>query len=172
MHEFTLLDAEGRPHTYTVTPHRHAEGRRIVNLIGATLATPLGALLSFDATVGGFQLTDLGSVMSKAVASATGAAPDVTVEALLGDKLDLSALGPAVSEALLGLPESFSADVLRHTLRDDRPLSDPSERDRAYARNYREEERALFEVIRYNRFFPSLDTLRGRSRPPATSASR
>lgn len=127
MHTFKLADAEGEIHSYEVTPHRNRDGRKIVAELAALLAPPLaGVAGAFVDGAGGESALDGG--------------------ALVG-------VGAALRDVLRDVPDDLVERLLANTVRDSVPLNTADARDKAYSRNYREEERALVEVIRYNRFF-------------------
>lgn len=142
MHTFVLKDADGVEHQYQVLPHDADKGERIMWQLDAMLVGPLGALLQ----------SQLGRVI----------AAEASVNELLGAKvedvfqgIDLLAVGRDLATHLRG-PEilALSAELMQHTTRDGLPMSVRENRSVAYQRNYWELRRALFEIIRYNRFFP------------------
>lgn len=95
----------------------------------------------------------IAALLSPPLAAAAGAFVTTAGEAAI-DGVALSGVGPALADTLIKIADDdrLVADLFRHTLRDDKPLSEVANRDAAFSRNYREEERAIFEIVRYNRF--------------------
>lgn len=138
MHEFELQDADGQSHRYHVVPHGAVDGEAIVYRLAELLAEPLAALVD-----GAGEKLDLSNV---------------DLDTIL-EQLDIRELGKAVRSALAGSRMAeLRAAVLRHTSRDGKKLSDATSFNEAYQRNYGELFRAVFEVTRFNRFFPGLST--------------
>ena len=132
----TVKDAEVKPHRYEVQLHPGTEGYRLANGLTKTASGAIGELL-------------VGANLDKA----TGGLDDAL------DAVDISRLGPALQQALGGLPQPIVMQVLKYTNRDGKPLSDPAVFDVAYRRNYFEVIAALYLVCRFNRFFPVPDSL-------------
>ena len=93
---------------------------------------------------------------------------------------DLSAIGPALGSALLGLRDlGLIHRILAHTHRDGKPLAgggaSVAHFNSAYQRNYGELLAAVWEVVKYNRFLSLPATmqpaLRGILAKLATTAS-
>ena len=135
IHSFTLTDADGAEHFYEVTPHRHSTGRPLVNVLAALLAGPL--LNGLGSLIGGVQEAEAGASL---------------LDSIDLEALDFESMGPAVVEAIGRMPVDLPAKLFAHTMRDGKRLSDEGERAVAFSRNYREEERAIWEVVKYNRF--------------------
>lgn len=153
-HNFTLTDAQGEQHTYTVSPHRGSEGAPLALQLLALVVEPLAA------GAGPVIIQGLGKVQGKGKAALVALATDPE----LLEALDLQQLGAGVRSAMLQLRPALIAQVLRYTNRDGKPLiasggKPTSLYDRAYARNYMELGRALWEVASFNGFFPALSTL-------------
>lgn len=163
-HTFTLSDADGTPHTYTVQPHRGHQG--------APLALQLLALVVEPLAVGA------GPVIMDGLGRTKGK-PGGAIAQLLDDdqvlqSLDLEALARGVRTAMLGLRLQLMLDVLRYTNRDGKPLVTDALQptgtfDVAFARNYQELGLALWEVARFNGFFPALSTIAGAARTAAAA---
>lgn len=79
------------------------------------------------------------------------------------DESDADAIKGAVQgiQRLLEAPDAaeLARDILKHTMRDGRPLGDDVHFDEAYSGNYGEMIEALVEVSLGNGFMPGLDTL-------------
>lgn len=146
MHTFVLTDADGVEHQYQILPHGAEDGERIMWQLDAMAVGPLAALLQsgIGQLVAGE--ASVGDVLDKDVAS-------------LFEGVDFAGVGRDLSK-VLGGPDilALSGQLLRHTTRDGQKLVEGDKRtpafQMAYQRNYWELRRALFEVIRYNRFFP------------------
>jgi hypothetical protein len=137
-HEFMLTDADGAVHRYEVLPHPASEGQAVLLQLLAVAAEPVGRLASsvFEGagTVG--ELLD-------------------SEPAKLMERVDLGRLGADVKTAILSMQmDKLGADVLRHTMRDGKKLSDRVAFDAAFTRNYFEYLRAVWEVVQINRFLP------------------
>ena len=140
--DFKLADASGVVHEYTVVPHGATQGERIVLSLLSYLPEPLAVLLG---GLDGFDSIDdlKGADLPK-----------------LLEGLDLSQLGAAVGKALreaVAQIPTLRAEILAHTMRDGKRITG-AQFDAAYQRNYLELGRALFEVCRFNGFFPGLST--------------
>ena len=153
-HTFTCADADGTEHTYTVQPHRGHEGAplalQLLSLVVEPIATGAGPVV----------VQGLGKVRGKGKAALQQLATDPE----LLEALDLAALARGVKLALLGLRPAFLYAVLRYTNRDGKPLVTDAGKptgtfDSAYARNYAELGKAMWEVAQWNGFFPALDTI-------------
>lgn len=128
MHEFTLLDADGAAHTYRVVPHPGSDGWAVTTELYGLCSGPLGGVL-LALFMGGKGLGDV--------------------------SVDMAALGETMQAALASAPK-LTDKILRHTFRDDKALSDRSQFDAAYQRNYWELALAVWEVVLANRFLPPL----------------
>jgi len=158
-HTFTLTDADGTSHTYTVQPHRGSEGAPLALQLLALVVEPLA--------------TGAGPVVVEGLGKVQGKGRDA-LESLLTDPellaaLDLQALARGVRTAMLGLSPAIMLALLRYTNRDGKPLVAPDGKptgsyDSAYARNYMELGRALWEVASFNGFFPALGTIAAAAR--------
>lgn len=151
---FSLQDAQGTSHVYECTRHRGSEGLPLAMLLGSLIVEPLAA------AVGPVLTTTLESVSGQGDKGAVLEAVLDNPDALKA--LDLPGVARAVQAAMVALPESTVYSLLRYTNRDGKPLVDqgrPSETfERAYPGNYMELLKALWEVARWNGFFPALGT--------------
>jgi hypothetical protein len=146
-HVFTLTDADGNPHTYAVTRHRGSEGYGLAQLLLGLVLEPLAAAAG-PPIVAAVTRGGLGVVLDDPAILAA---------------LDLAGLARALRGSLLGLSDATIGSILRYVNRDGKPLIGEGNRptgvfDAAYAGNYAELGAVLWEVVRYNRFFPGLDT--------------
>jgi hypothetical protein len=171
-HTFTLQDRDGQPHTYTVQLHRGSEGAPLALQLLALVVEPVAA------GAGPVIVQGLGNTKGKGAAAVAELASDPQ----LLEALDIPQLSAGVRQALLGLRPAVMYQLLRYTNRDGRPLTSADGRqasalfDQAYAANYVELARALWEVCQANGFFPGLSTLASAARQavaalPATPAS-
>ncbi len=135
-------------HVYTVTQHPPTEGYDIVVRLLAAVSDPLastlgpavqGVLEALDGT------TSVLDIDTGAVASAI-------------DSIDWGVAGPALQRAIPHLSLPMVRKILRYTWRGELNLADDSAFDAAFARNYGELFKAVYEVVRFNGFFPLLDT--------------
>jgi hypothetical protein len=159
-HTFTLTDADGKVHSYTVTLHPVDDGQRIMwRLLGAG-AEPLARLLD--------GVAKSPDVLAK-IGAAMGNKGDRTQVADLVAGLNIAGVGADVRAVITSIDMSaLVVDLLACTYRDDQPMRDPHARNAAYRGNYAEMLRACWEVVRYNRFLPGFDMLAGAL--PALSA--
>ena len=154
-------------HTYEVTRHTGSEGLPFAIQLGALLVEPLAAavgpllpsLLEDAAEAGGGKEEILKRLLDNPEALAS---------------LDLGKVGVAVRQAVLSLPVSTLYGILAYTNRDGQPLvlggRATPHFDLAYAGNYMELARALWEVARFNGFLPALDiSSGGAKKAPAAS---
>lgn len=135
-------------HSYTVVQHPPTEGYGIVLQLLAAVSDPLAATLG-PAVQGVLDALGKTESLLDVDTGAIGAALD---------SIDWSVAGPALQRAIPHLSLPLVRQVLRYAWRDGKPLSDDGEFDLAYARNYTELFQAVFEVVRFNGFFPLLDT--------------
>ena len=136
--EFTLPDADGVAHRYVLLPHGATEGQRIVFQLVALGAEPLARLAQGLLTIEGVSLKRLLN--------------DPAALKTLGEKLDVAALGGDIKRSIASMPDQLTAALVSRCTRDGKQLSNPSHFDTAFARNYGELARLLWEVIRVNRF--------------------
>ena len=159
MHEFTIKDADGKPHRYDVMPHTPTDGFSVCSRVAAAVIDPMaGTGLSVLAKTvpaalkrgskpgGGF---DMGAVIDD---------PEL-MEGLA--ELDFSTTGPALQRAVERMDLKLVQDILRYTNRDGKDLSSGVNFDTAYARNYTELFVAAWKVGNFNRFFGPLDGFGG-----------
>lgn len=149
--EFTLPDAEGVAHRYVLLPHGATEGQRIVWQLIALGAEPLARLAQGLLTAEG--------------ASLRGLLDDPNTLKAMGARLDVSALGADLKRSIQSMPmDAITASLVSNVTRDSKQLSNPSHFDAAFACNYAELMRLLWEVIKLNRFL-SLFATSGTARP-------
>lgn len=130
LHSFTLTDALGNEHSYEVALHPATQGEPIMWALVALGVEPIAAALAKVDGAGGLLDLNLGDL------NLTGSA---------------DALAKAIARA--DLPD-LRQRILAHTTRDGRPLKDRPHFDAAYQGNYGELARALWEVVKLNRFLP------------------
>lgn len=173
MPEFILLDSRGNAHRYDVTLHRGSEGQMLALRLSALLLEPLAE------AVGPVVLGSLEGVM-QAVEGGDNAGKKV-LAAILDDpailaSIDASAVGRAAASSLRAIDEASIFNLLRYTNRDGEPLIDGRSGrptvtyDTAYAGNYMELGRALWQVAQVNGFFPALGTSGGASKKASSRA--
>lgn len=152
---FTLVDADGVSHTYSVRPHPPGKGEAIMWSLVQLGAEPLGRLASL--ALRGLDLPAL-IAASKAGSDATprgmlATLLDDDTIASLKESIDLAKVGADIARSIGAMPmQTLSRDILSLAERDGKPLSNAMAWDAAYARNYGELRRALWEVIKLNRF--------------------
>ena len=141
-HSFSLPDASGTAHHYTVAPHRGAEGAPLALSLMSLVVEPLA--------------TGAGPGLVDAIGSAESVG-DVDM-ASIAKSLDLPGLSKGLRTAMTGLSIPLMCRLLKYVNRDGKPLvSDgipTGAFDAAYSRNYMELGRALWKVASYNGFFP------------------
>lgn len=172
MHQFSLDDRAGKAHQYRVEPHPAGVGAALALRVQALATEPLVEVLRTIASAPGLQR--LGTALQE------GSEQDTT--ALLADAagdllrtvkdLDLSTIGRTLSGMLATKDgPDLVKQILARTWRDGRSLGEPMDFDAAYQANYGEMLRAVFEVVRYNGFFPLADLLQSSApEPPAKVA--
>lgn len=153
-HTFTCTDANGDEHHYDVAPHRGSEGAPLALMLLSLVVEPLAT------GAGPVAIQGLGKTKGKGKAALAELLTDPDLLA----ELDLAALSKGVRTAMLGLKPALLYNVLRYTNRDGKPLvsnalQPTSLYDAAYARNYMELGAALWEVAKWNGFFPALSTI-------------
>lgn len=147
-HVFTLTSAQGTSHTYMMQPHRGSEGAPLAVRLSALVVDPL--------------VTGLGSILLEGLAG--GFSPSqMVIDADTVARLNMAQISAGVRGALLGIKPDLMCAVLKYTNRDGKPLVSPEGKptmayDGAYSCNYLELARALWEVARFNGFFPGLST--------------
>ncbi len=139
---FTLADAEGAEHAYTVSRHPAGQGMEIVFVL---LAHGAGALAPFIRTLldGGVSLAGL-----------MGGKEDGQIDQVLAG-VDFQAVAGEV-KALLAGPDAIPLvrKLLTYVHRDGQRLADTAAFDLAYTGNYAELLAACWRIIGINRFFP------------------
>ena len=155
-HTFTVKDATGTSHTYTLQRHRGSEGAPIALRMLATIVEPLAV------GAGKPMIAGLGKIRGKgltgiAAFSALAALPEVQAA------VDMEKLGRSAAAAVTTMRLPFMLQVLLYTNRDGKPLVDSGQAsghfDQAYAANYTELGTALYKVCSVNGFFPGLSTI-------------
>lgn len=137
---FTLADADGKTHTYEVIPHPPTEGSRIMWVLVGLGAEPLGRLAK--GLLGSADLKSLRATLD---------APDGVGKLLAA--IDPAELAGDIRRSLATVPlDRLGADILSRTSRDGKNLANSLNFDAAYVRNYGELLRALWEVVKANRF--------------------
>lgn len=152
---FTLSHADGTQHQYVCQRHRGSAGLALCQKLSGAAIEPLVA--------------GLGPVLLVLVKSlGIDGLKSLSLEMVLDHPEILDAIHPeklAVSmrEALMSLQPGDAYSILEFTNRDGKPLANNGQAtqsfDEAYAGNYLELARALWEVCTHNRFFPGLGTL-------------
>jgi hypothetical protein len=146
--QFVIKDADGNDRRYEVTPHNAVQGQAIMWDLVALGAEPVARLadsaLKSEEVVAG---------LASALASGgVGKLLDGGAVELLGG-IDLGAVGADVKRAIVSMPmQRLTRDILRHTTREGRALSDDTVFGLAYQANYGELLRAVWEVVKINRF--------------------
>lgn len=164
--DFTLQDAHGQPHRYLLTLHGGLAGRRIVfrliSLLGASAGELIGSLLKAEPVAAALgKLVAVGPERRDAVvAGALAELLDGDLGALLGSLRtgDAGSRLAAAASELAAEDDRLVDELVRYAVRDDRPLSNPAEFDRAFRGNYVELLALLWRVVSENRFFPAPST--------------
>ena len=133
----TVLDDDGQPHEYTLTPFGSSEGWKLATELFALVGPPLGKLL--------------GGVIEKGAAG------------LLDANVDLGVVMGDLTHSLLG-STPLVRSLLRNVTRDRQLLDNPAIFELAYQANYGELAEVLAWVIEVNgfvRFFTRLLTKAG-----------
>lgn len=147
--DFVLTDADGVEHSYTCTPHRSSEGTALCLRLLRMAGEPLGRIASSN-------LGKLFELFQGGALDLDGDAGEL-LEAL--ERLELD-LGEIVADLQLAIAsagdEKFFRAILKNTFRDGQPLAKDSAYEAAYVANYMEQLRAVWEVIKINRFLPFL----------------
>lgn len=156
VHEFTLTDASGQPHEYSVTPHGASKGTGLCMRVLKIAGEPVGRLASANLgqlldMVGGIEVGD-GASNDEVFASIKDRLSELDVD--FGDVI--RDVQMAISE--LG-DEKLFAELFHHSYRDGKPLANPAVYDEAYQANYMELFRAIWEVVTINGFLPLLRIL-------------
>lgn len=157
-HTFRLVDADGVEHQYTCQEHPGEAGMEIMFRV---LALGLPSVVRLAGAA--LKSEDLVATLVRAVADPSAVDDGggmAELQALLAD-VDLDAVARDLPAAMAAAP-ALTRDVLSRTWRDGKRLSERVEFDLAYKRNYFELLKAVWEVARYNRFFPQLATSPGR----------
>lgn len=161
LHTFDLVDADGVSHRYSVRPHPPGKGEAIMWTLIQFGAEPLGRVISL--ALRGLDLSAL-LALAQAGARADGAEKPKGVLASLmegGDgvldslkeSVDLGKVGADIARSIAAMPmQTLTREILSLAERDGEPLASALKFDAAYIRNYGEMRRALWEVIKINRF--------------------
>lgn len=148
--DFTLTDADGAEHEYTVVAHPTSDGFRVTRTIAAALIDPLAqtglpALLRLVPVAIKRGLDEDGNVdLARLI-------DDEDLDEQLG-RLNLSEVGPGLRRAIESFDEDLVKQILSLTTRDGSELRG-RHFDKAYQRNYGELYDAAWEVCTFNRFF-------------------
>jgi len=164
-HRFVLDDADGTPHEYHLIPLMPSEGVPIMLRLYAMLVGPLGHLVA-DLLQGDIadMLDDAGGlagVMDN---------PDIASN-LFGTlkAVEWSKVGATLSQHLADPSmASLCKQLLQGAMRDGQELDNPAVYEMSYRANYWEHNRAVWEAIKINRFFPPLSSFadESESKPP------
>jgi hypothetical protein len=147
--QFVIKDADGVDRHYEVTPHNAVQGQAIMWDLVALGAEPMARLAS-----SALKSEEVVAALASTLAEKGGAAKllDGGVVELLGD-IDIGAVGADLKRAIMSMPMAkLTREILRHTTREGRPLSDDTAFGLAYQANYGELLRAVWEVAKINRF--------------------
>jgi len=155
MHTFTLTDADGQQHSYSVDPHTPTDGFGVCSRVAAAVIDPLA----------GTALAALAKTVPLAIRRGVGSDGKLDVAAIMDDPeivealsgLDFANAGKGLRRAVESIDLHLVRDILRHTNRGGKPLSSDLHFDTAYQRNYGEMFKAAWKVGGYNRFFELLD---------------
>lgn len=139
LHTFTLTDADGNVHEYSTMRHGASQGLKVVLWLTSLSGETMGRVAqSFLNGQQGSLAELIDTDMAKLAAMFDWAAIGKDVA---------TAAGNATSPALIH-------ELLRHTSRGQKQLANPLHFDQAYQANYVEMGRAVWEVLRVNRFLP------------------
>jgi hypothetical protein len=143
----TILDDDGAPHAYVLTPHKPSDGLKIGPRLVALAGPALASL------IGGF-----------------GSGP-ANLTKLLEQDLDLGAMAKELSLAILREDVSdLAKKMLAGSLRDGMPLDNSAAFEVAYQANYGELAEALAAVVEVNRFVLFFSRIVGRFKAPPTAS--
>lgn len=148
---FDLIGADGRAHTYEVTPHNTEEGLPIVGRLMQAGIPAVAALIGGAAGQGGAGL------LSQIAALRSGVTPAADGIAALIGSLDVPGLGDKIAQAIPQLDIArLGPELMRRATRDGAQLANPAEFNKAFRANYWELIAACQKVIAFNRFLPRL----------------
>lgn len=150
---FTLTDADGTAHEYTVVPHPGTSGRRIVMKLAGMAAPALGeAAKALAAGMAEAAATDA-AVEAQAGPAAIGKLLDTEIGKVLGS-VDFGRIGEHIAQAAGEFDDRLFAELFSLTSRGGVPLDKSAAFDAAYTANYVEMFKAVGKIIQINRFFP------------------
>ena len=148
---FIAKDYAGVPHEYETMLFDPSEGVELYQQVTAAVGEPIAVLV--------YEYTRTGNAdLAAEAAKATGTRGIADMIEYAGD-VDAGRIGRAASNAIRGLNPNIARRLLSKTYRDKAPLANPPCFDDAYCANYTEMSMALWEVVKANRFLPSVDTL-------------
>lgn len=158
----TLNDADGKPHTYVVYPHPAEEGQEVFWQLVAIASEPGGAFVQ--------KLLDSGDILERVISGIrqalkeedeTDGPADQDLAGLVRG-IDFGSLGQDIRRTLASsqMP-GLAKDLLRHTVRDGKMLSESVHFNEAYTANWGEYIQALLLAVEVNRFFALLTTFFG-----------
>lgn len=150
---FTLTDADGAAHEYTVVPHPGTSGRRIVMKLAGMAAPALGEAAKALTTAIGEAADADKAAEAQAGPAAIGKLLDAEIGQVLG-AVDFGRIGEHVAAAAGEFDDRLFAELFSLTSRDGTPLDKTSAFDAAYTANYVEMFKAVGKIIAVNRFFP------------------
>lgn len=146
---FTLQDGEGRQHEYEVQLHPPTEGMEIMWQLIALGAGPLGSAIK------GFLTNAAGG----GTFSLRGMMDDPEGLSKLAGAVDFAAVGNDIAAAVMKANRAaLVRAILCKTSRDGKRLESVLAFDEAFVGNYGELIRAIWEVVRANRFLSLLNT--------------
>lgn len=149
MQEFTLKDAQGQEHQYLCIPHKTSDGTKLCNRILAIAGEPLGRVLSSN-------LVTLIEMFQQGKIDVDSDA-DQLIGVLKDLDIDLGSIVGDIARAVaLAGDDKFFKELLKHTTRDGKQLTDPANYEPAYQANYAEQLQAVAKVIMINGFIPFL----------------
>lgn len=168
--EFSLPDADGSVHHYMTETFPPEEGMPICADLYAALAGPAGQLLGGAVAKAKDRLGDLIDSTGEGIRNAMDdpAVAEALIDVVSG--IPWGEVGKDIQSSLRSLDLAVvSRRLLRRTHRDGKPLANDVAYNEAYRANYFEHHRALWEVVKANRFFPRVSTSESNgSGPPET----
>jgi len=155
-HHVTLEDADGTPHEYVLFPLMPDEGVPIMLQLYAMLVGPLGRLVA-DLMQG-----DIADLLDDAGGGIAGVLDNPEIGSKLFGSLksiEWSQIGASLSQHLADpAAAKLCRKLLQGATRDGPSLDNPAVYAMAYRANYWEHNRAIWEAVKLNRFFPPLSS--------------
>ena len=144
--ELVLTDADGKPHTYTIVPFGATEGSAVLWQLLAMGSEPIARLASGALAAGdGMSLRAL--------------MDDPAVLDRMRKTIDIAGVGADIRSTIRSTNmQAIQASLVSRCTRDAKSLANPTHFDVAFARNYIELGKLLWEVIKLNRFLGQLAT--------------